>query len=142
MNFDSPLTLLYHTYNSLFISLPFRGIETTGTHLALFAQACDAGFKAKKSPEAIIEGFWEEYFEGAAVQERNALLFSFIQYIERQVVLFDAVEDSLFTKIHEMNGPGSLSHFMSRLDSDILREKLLEKIQTFSLRLVLTAHPI
>jgi phosphoenolpyruvate carboxylase len=141
MNFDSPLTLLYHTYNSLFISLPFRGIESTGNHLALFAQACEAGFKADKSPEEIVEGFWAEYFEDMGESDRFALLFSFIQYIERQVVLFDSVEDSLFTKIHDMNGPGSLTHFMSRLDSEVLREKLLEKIQSFSLRLVLTAHP-
>lgn len=141
MNFDAPLTLLYHTYNSLFLSLPFSGIETTGTHLALFAQTCAAGFEAGKTPEEIIEGFWGEYFEEADAAERNALLFSFIQYIERQVVLFDSVEDSLFTKIHDMNGPGSLTHFLSRLDTDILREKLLEKTQAFSLRLVLTAHP-
>ena len=37
MQFDSPLTLLYHVYNSLFLSLPFRGIEQTGNRLALFA---------------------------------------------------------------------------------------------------------
>lgn len=141
MNFDTPLSLQYHIYNSLFISLPFSGIETTGTHLALFAQACESGFEHKKSPEQIVEGFWMEYFEELNSADRQAMLFAFIQYIERQVVLFDAVEDSLFTQIHEMNGRGSLTHFMSLLDSGELKAKLREKIQSFSLRLVLTAHP-
>jgi len=141
MNFNAPLTLLYHTYNSLFISLPFQGIETTGTHLALFAQVCETGFKAQKSPETIIEGFWTEYFEDATEAERQTMLFAFIKYLERQIVLFDAVEDSLFTKLHDLQGPGSIAHLRTLLDSEMLREKLQEKIKDFSVRLVLTAHP-
>jgi phosphoenolpyruvate carboxylase len=141
MNFDSTLSLLFHTYNSLFLSLPFKGIEATGNHLALFAQACESGFNNAKTPQEIVESFWEEYFEEETEEERIALLFSFIQYIERQVVLFDSVEDALFNQSHDTNGPGSLNHFFNRLDTETLREKLLEKIQSFSLRLVLTAHP-
>src|SRR5690349_20490860 len=129
MNFDSPLTLLYHTYNSLFLSLPFRDIESTGTRLALFAQSCEAGFKNGHSPEKTVHDFREEYFEEIEPKERLALLFSIIQYIDRQVVLFDAVEDSLFTKIHDMNGPGSLSHFMRLLDTELLRQKLVQNIK-------------
>ena len=141
MDFNSPLSLLYHTYNSLFLSLPFRGIEENGTHLALFAQECDRGFKAGKSPREIIENYWGEYFEQESPEERRALLFYFIQYLERQVVLFDSVEDALFEKLHDMNGPGSLNHFLSRLEPGMMEERLLEKINSFSLRLVLTAHP-
>ena len=68
-------------------------------------------------------------------------MFYFIQYVERQVVLFDSVEDALFEQTHEMNGPGSLKHLLTRLDSDALREKMLQKIREFNVRLVLTAHP-
>ncbi|MBL7829224.1 MAG: phosphoenolpyruvate carboxylase [Saprospiraceae bacterium] len=141
LDFSSPLPLLYHTYNSLFLSLPFRGIEETGTHLALFAQACEKGFSTDKTPEQIIEDFWNEYAEHVDRDKQLALLFHFIQYVERQVVLFDAVEDALFAQLHDMNGPGSLNHFLARLDSQVLREKLLNKVKSFSLRLVLTAHP-
>jgi len=141
MNFESSIALLYHTYNSLFLSLPFQGIEETGTHLALFGQHCKTEFKAGKSPVDIVESFWGEYFEKAGPEERITLLFYFIRYIERQVVLFDSVEDSLFEQTHEMNGPGSLKHLLGRLDSDDLQKKLLEKIKTYSVRLVLTAHP-
>jgi len=141
MTYDSPTALLYHTYNSLFLSLPFNDIADTGTHLALFSRHCDAGFKKGKSPTDIIESFWNEYYETTPHEERLNLLFYFIQYVERQVVLFDSVEDALFEQIHEMNGPGSLKHLLNRLDSEVLREKLLEKIKKYSVRLVLTAHP-
>ena len=122
MNFESSIALLYHTYNSLFLSLPFQGIEETGTHLALFGQHCKTEFKAGKSPVDIVESFWGEYFEKAGPEERITLLFYFIRYIERQVVLFDSVEDSLFEQTHEMNGPGSLKHLLGRLDSDDLQK--------------------
>jgi phosphoenolpyruvate carboxylase len=141
MNFDSPLALLYHTYNSLFLSLPFNEIEARGTHLALFSQECKSGFRAGKSPVEIVTKFWDEYFEQFDEEQRLALLFYFIQYSERQVVLFDSVEDALFEHMHEMNGPGSIRHFITRLNTPELREKMLQKIQQFSLRLVLTAHP-
>lgn len=141
MNVDTLTGLLYHTYNSLFLSLPFRVIEQTGPHLPLFSQYCGKGFKEGKSPVALVESFWDEYFEEATAKERIDLLFNFIQYAERQVVLFDSVEDALFSQTHDMNGPGSVRHLLSRLDSETSRQKLLEKIQDFGLRLVLTAHP-
>lgn len=141
MNVDTLTGLLYHTYNSLFLSLPFRVIEQTGPHLPLFSQYCGKGFKEGKSPVALVESFWDEYFDEATAKERIDLLFNFIQYAERQVVLFDSVEDALFSQTHDMNGPGSVRHLLSRLDSETSRQKLLEKIQDFGLRLVLTAHP-
>lgn len=141
MQFDSPIALPYHTYNSLFLSLPFRGIEQTGTQLALFAQACQQGLAAGKAPEQIIEGYWEEYFEKSSAKERLDLLFYFIQYIERQVVLFDSVEDALFEKTHNLNGAGSVNHLLMRLTKDAERQQLTDKLREFQLRLVLTAHP-
>lgn len=140
MLFTAPTALPYHTYNSLFLSLPFRGIEQTGTHLALFGQACKEGFASGRSPREIIEAFWSEYFEEAAVTERLDLLFYFIQYLERQVVLFDSVEDALFEQTHDLHGAGSLSHLLLRV-SEPHREKLIRKLSEFQVRMVLTAHP-
>lgn len=141
MNVDTLTGLLYHTYNSLFLSLPFRVIEQTGPHLPLFSQHCQQGFKSGQSPVAIVEAFWDEYFEEAGKEERLDLLFHFIQYAERQIVLFDSVEDALFDQTHELHGPGSVRHLFSLLDTEALKTRLLEKIGDFQLRLVLTAHP-
>lgn len=140
MNFDTPVALPYHTYNSMFLSLPFKGVKKSGIHLPLFGRACREGFKKGYSPKQIVEAFWAEYFEQATPGERLDLLFYFIQYLERQVVLFDSVEDALFEQTHDMNGAGSLSHLLLRLaDSD--RQKLMQRLSAFQLRLVLTAHP-
>lgn len=56
-------------------------------------------------------------------------------------MLFDSVEDSMFAETHEMNGPGSLKHFLTRIRTAKEQKELLEVIQSWSLRLVLTAHP-
>jgi phosphoenolpyruvate carboxylase len=142
MSDHSPIPLLFHTYNSLFLSLPFQGIEQTGTQLALFTQYCTNKFKGQQhSPVEIVHSFWDTYFEHTDPEERMQMLFRFIQYVERQVVLFDSVEDALFEEIHEMKGPGSLKNMLDQLDSEALREKLLERIRSFHVRLVLTAHP-
>jgi phosphoenolpyruvate carboxylase len=133
--------LLYHTYNSLFLRLPFSKIAETGTHLAIFAQACEDGFKEGKSPADIIHAFWDEYAENKDADTRNKQLFYFIQYIERQVVLFDSVEDALFEQTHDLSGPGSLDFFLNRVNTPALRARLVEKLRDYAVRLVLTAHP-
>lgn len=141
MDFQSQVGLKYHIYNSLFLNLPFAGIEKTGTLLPLFAQEAKEGLQKKQSPQAIVEQFWKDYCEEMTAEERTSLLFHFIQYVERQVVLFDAVEDAAFAEIHDIDGKGSVKNLLERADSGLFRQKLLEKLQTFSLRLVLTAHP-
>lgn len=141
MKYELPVALMYHTYNSLFLSLPFDDIAGTGKRLSLFADECEIQLEQGRDPVDIVHAFWEEYYENKPAEERLNVLFYFLQYVERQVVLFDSVEDALFEQTHEMNGPGSLRHLINRLDSDALRGKLIEKIKKYSLRLVLTAHP-
>jgi phosphoenolpyruvate carboxylase len=138
---DSVVTK-YNIFNSLFLSLPFREIFRTATLLPLLVQASQDGFDAGRTPEEIIDLFFEEHLEHATQQERRNLLFHFIKFIERQVVLFDSVEDAAFAQTHDLKGPGSITQLLNRLgDSEELREKLLEKIETFGVRAVLTAHP-
>ena len=131
----------YNIYNSLFLSLPFQDIYRTGTLLPLLVQESEAGFKKAHSPQQIIESFFEEYVEQAPEQERKDLLFHFIKFIERQVVLFDSVEDAAFDQTHDLNGSGSVAQLINRVSSDDLRRKLLTKLEDFCVRIVLTAHP-
>lgn len=131
----------YNIFNSLFLSLPFQDIYRTGTLLPLLVQASEEGFNAGKSPLQIIESFFEEYTENATEDERRDLLFNLIKFIERQVVLFDSVEDAGFDHTHDSNGQGSITQLLNRVDSDDLRQKLLRKLEDFCVRIVLTAHP-
>jgi phosphoenolpyruvate carboxylase len=131
----------YNIFNSLFLNLPFFGISRTGTLLPLLTQYSVEGFEKGQNPKQIIQEFSEEMLEKASERERADMLFNFIQYIERQVVLFDSIEDAAFGETHDMNGKGSIAHLLARVDTDSLRQKLLEKLDDFCVRLVLTAHP-
>jgi phosphoenolpyruvate carboxylase len=47
-------------------------------------------------------------FANASETDKIDLMFRFIQYIERQIVLFDAIEDAAFPVVNNMEGIGSL----------------------------------
>src|SRR6188768_4599303 len=131
----------FQLYNSLFTSLPFHRIEKTGILLSLFLSVCEDGFKKKQSPKQIIEDFFNKHTSSLKEEDKLDLLFRFVQYAERQVVLFDALEDAAFSHINDMNGPGTLKHLQSEVVQTDSHELLVEKLKDFSVRLVLTAHP-
>lgn len=140
-HFKNLVGLKFQLYNSLFTSLPFHRIEKTGILLSLLLNNCEEGYKKKQSPKEIIEDFFSKHTTYRQPQEKLDLLFRFIQYIERQVVLFDALEDAAFKEVNDLSGIGTLK----QLESDIIQyskeEQLKQKLKNFSIRLVLTAHP-
>ncbi|MFX8972764.1 hypothetical protein ABTN24_19845, partial [Acinetobacter baumannii] len=69
---------------------------------------CEDGFKKKKSPLEIIDDFFTQQTTLQKEEEKIDLLFRFVQYVERQVVLFDALEDAAFREVNDMNGRGTL----------------------------------
>src|ERR1044072_590893 len=111
--FKNLVALKFQLYNSLFTSLPFHRIEKTGVLLSLFLLECEEGFSKKQSPADIIENFLEKNTSYEKEEEWIDLLFRFVQYAERQVVLFDALEDAAFTATHDMYGTGTLKHLVS-----------------------------
>ncbi len=140
-HFKNYVGIKFQLYNSLFTSLPFHRIEKTGILLSLFLNICEEGYKKKLSPSEIIEDFFSKHTSFTSQPEKLDLLFRFIQFVERQVVLFDALEDAAFTEVHDVNGPGTLK----QLELEVLQNKkeaeLAKKLENFSVRLVLTAHP-
>ncbi|MGZ3767148.1 MAG: phosphoenolpyruvate carboxylase, partial [Mucilaginibacter sp.] len=103
---------------------------------------CEKGTVNQSSPTEIIESFFEKYVPGIDHQEQINRMFRFIQYIERQVVLFDAIEDSSFNKIGRTDDTGSLQSLLQvAAQSDKVRDDISAQLKHFSLRLVLTAHP-
>ena len=69
------------------------------------------------------------------------LLFNFIQYIERQIVLFDAVEDAAFSEINNLDGIGTLRSLKEDVESKDKKKELKKYLSKFKVRPVLTAHP-
>jgi len=140
-SFQEHVKLKFQLYNSLFLTLPFGHIHKTGTYLPLLTDSCEAGFEKGLSPSEIVSDFFEEYFPGLSPKEKNDLLFNFVQYMERQVVLFDSVEDAAYTKVHDMHGQGTISGIFERAEYLNVEAELKKKLNDFSLRIVLTAHP-
>ncbi|OQP66696.1 phosphoenolpyruvate carboxylase [Niastella populi] len=139
--FKNYVGIKFQLYNSLFTSLPFHRIEKTGILLSLLLNNCEEGFKKKMSPVQIIEEFFEKQTSYTKEQDKLDLLFRFIQYVERQVVLFDALEDASFKEINDFNGLGTLKYLASDVIQEGKQEALAKKLEDFSIRLVLTAHP-
>src|SRR3954468_16120998 len=92
-NFKTYVGIKFQLYNSLFTSLPFHRIEKTGILLSLFLNNCEEGYKKKLSPAEIVEEFFTKQTTYTNQNEKLDILFRFIQFVERQVVLFDALED-------------------------------------------------
>ena len=139
--FERHVGTKYHMFNSLFLRLPFDLIHQTGILLPLLSELCQTSYKLGRSPQEIIESFFEEYLTGAEASEKTDLLFNFVKYIERQVVLFDAVEEAAFDKLHDPDGPGTVYDMVTKAQSNGLSESLLHKLEEYRLRIVLTAHP-
>src|SRR3954471_6500417 len=131
----------FQLYNSLFTALPFHKVEKTGVFLSLFLIHCEEGYVKEKSPQEILNSFFSQYTTTSNEQQKLDLMFRFVQYAERQVVLFDALEDAAFRNIHDMQGTGSLQHLQSEVVAEQAEDLLAKKLQDFSVRLVLTAHP-
>src|SRR5436190_2515444 len=89
--FKNLVGLKFQLFNSLFTSLPFHRIERTGIMLTLLLNVCEDGYKKKMSPVQILEDFFDRHTSLTTERERVDVMFRFIQYVERQVVLFDAL---------------------------------------------------
>lgn len=140
--FNNEVISRFELYNSLFLTLPFYRVKDTGTLLPLFIKSCEEGVKKNETPAKLIEDFFAKYTPNTHAKDIVDLLFRFIQYIERQVVLFDAVEDASFNKLNVTDEQSSLrALFLKANDNKDLHEKVDQLIEDFSLRLVLTAHP-
>ena len=131
----------YEMYNSLFSSLPFYRMEKTGVFLSLFLLHCEEGLRKESSPNEIIDSFFHQYTTFGTEKEQLDLLFRFVQFAERQVVLFDALEDAAFSEINDMQGIGTIKHLQTNVVQHKAQGLLAQKLKDFSVRLVLTAHP-
>ncbi|MBS1947069.1 MAG: phosphoenolpyruvate carboxylase [Bacteroidetes bacterium] len=139
--FRHQVGIKFQLYNSLFTSLPFHRIERTGILLSLLLTYCEDAYKRKEGPEKIIADFFDKHTNNTNERERADILFRFVQYVERQIVLFDAIEDAAFKEVNDMNGPGSLKHLASEVIQANKVDALANKLKDYCVDMVLTAHP-
>jgi len=139
--FNENVLSKYQIYNSIFMTLPFATISKTGVLLPLFHDVCKNGFSNKNNPTEIVDSFFNTYQQNTTEKEKVNLLFKFIQYLERQVVLFDAIEDASFPVVNNMDGVGTMRNTKEIAVQDNKKEGLKKFLEDFKVRVVLTAHP-
>lgn len=139
--FEELIDLKYQLYNGLFLTLPLDAVQQTGLLLPLLEVACHEGLAEGKDPGTIIDDFFKVHKPDFTESERANFLFKVIQYVERQVVLMDALEDAAYSKIHQVDKLNVLQRILDRVEADNLGDKLSEILQKFGIRVTLTAHP-
>ena len=133
--FNEHVLSKFEIYNSLFLTLPFKSILKTSLLLPLFSEHCKSGYNEKKSPLFIVESFFDKYCVELTDKEKLNLMFSFIQFIERQIVLFDAIEDSAFSIVNNMHGRGTLRYIKE--ETIVMPRTNLFKLQKEKSRLLI-----
>jgi len=142
LTFQNEVLTRFDLYKSLFLTLPFQRVKHTGTILPFFTTHCEKGVEEHLSPEVIIDSFFGQYEQYVQEDDRLDLLFRIVQYIERQVVLFDAVEDSAFKAVGKSDETGGLESIFNLAQTNPqLKKQVVSRLKDMSVRLVLTAHP-
>lgn len=140
-SFKELVELKYQIFNSLFLTLKFDSIESTGTLLPLLQKHCNTSFQKYSTPKEIIDIFIEKYRPNYTENDKISFLYNVIQYVERQVVLLDAIEEAAFNKIHDLNNQDSWHQVLKKAKRLNKEEELSKFLSEFGVRIVLTAHP-
>ena len=131
----------FNAYNSLFLNLPYRNIENVGMVIPLMLDQCQKGLNSGQNPKEILEAFFENFMSINSEKERIDFMFRIIQYVERQVVLYDSVEDAAFPKLYKHSNNLAIKDYFELVDKNKSWDKISEHLSNFSARIVLTAHP-
>ena len=131
----------FQIYNSLFMSLPYDKMSNIGMLLPFLYEESKVGYEAGKSPEEIVESFFSKHTELKTEEQKTELLFKIIQYIERQVVLYDSIEDAAFPNLHSDSDAGTVLQLHERALQEHQLDATRKKLKDFAIKVVFTAHP-
>ena len=131
----------FQIYNSLFMSLPYDKMTNIGMLLPFLYEESKDGYEKALSPETIINSFFKNHTDLQSEEQKLELLFKIVQYIERQVVLFDSIEDAAFQKLHSDADSGTVLNLYERALQDHRLTDVRKKLKDFSVKIVFTAHP-
>ncbi len=139
--FSELVELNYQLYNSLFLTLPLNAVEQAGMLLPLLGETCAHGLGQGQDPLQIVQDFLALHKPQLNEKEQISFLFKIIQYVERQVVLIDALEDAAYSRVHRLGEKNALSRIAERAQDEGNGPRLGQLLESYGVRVVLTAHP-
>ena len=140
-HFEELVKTKFNIYNSLFLNLPYRSVSNIGMLIPLLFQASKSGLEQGENPSEILSQFFARHTDLKTEQEKIAFMFQVIQYVERQVVLYDSVEDSAFSQLNIAASHKSIANYVNENADPIQKKEILDLLSKFSVRIVFTAHP-
>jgi len=126
--FDKLVNNKFKIYNSLFLNLPYTRDSNIGMLVPLLYKVSKDGLAAGKNPEEILNSFFANYANLTTEKEQLDFMFMVIQYVERQVVLYDSVEDAAFKDVQAHGNALTISDFFQKLDKEDNWDKIAEKL--------------
>jgi phosphoenolpyruvate carboxylase len=139
--FEKQVKNKFNVYNSLFLNLPYPNVSNIGMLIPLLYKTAKQGLESGKDPVNTLDSFFSMHTELTSEKEKIDFMFRVIQYVERQIVLYDAVEDAAFRDLLKLDDYLSLKEYIHLPEGHKEKQKILEKLSNFSARLVFTAHP-
>lgn len=139
--YEDLVELNYQLYNGLFLTLPLDAIEQTGLLLPLLEARAQRGLDRGEDPAKILSDFFATHRPNFSEKEKTQFLFRVIQYVERQVVLVDALEDAAYPQVHKTEANNVLRLLAEKVKADGLQEPFKRVLENFGSKVILTAHP-
>ena len=139
--FEKTVKNKFDVYNSLFLNLPFQKVSNVGMLIPLLQHVCKQGLGSERDPLTILDSFFNAHTGMKTEKEKIDFMFRVIQYVERQVVLYDSAEDAAFEQLVQLGDHLSLKDCLTLLNRNNKSCNLSDDLSCFSARLVFTAHP-
>ena len=131
----------FSIYNSLFLNLPYSQDSNIMMLIPVLAHVCEKGLEAGDDPKTIIDTFFDNYANIEEDTDRIDFMFNVVKFVERQVVLFDSVEDAAFPKVERQSGSLAIKDYINLPGNDGQLKSVRDKLSDFSARIVFTSHP-
>jgi phosphoenolpyruvate carboxylase len=139
--FEKLVNNKFNLYNSMFLNLPYPNVKNIGMLIPLLYNVCRQSIDSGKDPVETMNSFFGAHTDIESEKDKIDFMFRVIQYVERQVVLFDSVEDAAFSEFLKLDTNLTLREYLHLLNNKSDKDEVSAKLAEFSTRLVFTAHP-
>ena len=112
-DFQRLILTRYNIYNGLFLNLPYAQEDGVGALLPVLSKHVKEGLDKGQEANEILNEFFQSIDSITSEQEQLDFMFKVVQYIERQVVLYDAIEDAAFPEMQKQTSKPTIQSLLT-----------------------------
>ena len=137
--FNDWVKFKYQLYSGLLFSLELEDGEKVSHVFVNFVDYIKEKIDNAENPLNIVEEYFKSDRLILSQEQLFHRLFRYMQYVERQIAIFDAIEEASTVKMNEQET--SLNHVLHFISQSNQVKELMQYLQVYRTRIVLTAHP-